>query len=290
MIGLALSSCAAVGTYLLLDSRHRGPCTAGFRSNWSQLSERTRTKLLRVGIEGVAPVQFLLMSCTVGIAAGLTASLVLSAPLPALLLGLAAGTVPSALGRRRRARRRRIARDAWPNLIEELRVLTGAAGRSIPHALIEVGLRGPIELRPAFLAAQREWNLTTDFPRTVAVLKDQLEDPTADLACETLLLAAEIGGDLDGRLAALAADRREDLRDRKEAEAKQSGARLARSFVILVPAGMALAGMNVGDGRKAYGSPSGQLLVAAGLAVVLGCWWWAGRIMSLPDDDRVFDR
>ena len=110
-----------------------------------------------------------------------------------------------------RARRRRAAREAWPRLIEELRVLTGSVGRSIPQALLEVGLRGPVELRSAFEAAQREWSLTTDLGRTIGVLKDRLDDPTADAACETLLVAAEVGGDIDARLAALAEDRRQDL-------------------------------------------------------------------------------
>jgi tight adherence protein B len=163
-------------------------------------------------------------------------------------------------------------------------------GRPVPQGLLEVGLRGPAELRPAFEAAQREWALSTDFERTVAVLKERLADPTADATCETLLVAHEVGGDLDARLEALAADRRRDLRDRKEADAKQAGARLARWFVVLVPAGMAVAGLNVGDGREAYHTPTGQLLVAMGIGLVVACWWWAGRIMHLPEDDRVFDQ
>jgi tight adherence protein B len=160
----------------------------------------------------------------------------------------------------------------------------------VPQALLEVGLRGPEELRPAFTAAQREWALSTDFERTVAVLKERLADPTADATCETLLVVHEVGGDLDSRLAALAEDRRRDLQDRQEAEAKLAGARLARMFVLLVPAGMAVAGLNVGDGREAFRSPLGQALVVVGIALTGACWWWAGRLMRLPVEERVFDR
>ena len=60
--------------------------------------------------------------------------------------------------------------------------------------------------------------------------------------------------------------------------------------VLLVPLGMAAAGLSVGTGRHAYQTAGGQLLVTVGLALVIGCWVWAGRIMRLPDDDRVFDR
>jgi tight adherence protein B len=210
--------------------------------------------------------------------------------LPCLLVGAAAATLPVAAWRRRRATVARSAREAWPRLVEELRVLTAAAGRPIPQALLEVGLRGPDPLRPAFRAAQREWALSTDFERTVAVLKDRLGDATADETCETLLVAHRIGGDVDEHLRRLAEDRRRDLRDRREAEAKQAGARLARAFVILVPAGMAMAGLNVGDGRAAFRTAWGQAVVVAGIALVGACWWWSSRILRLPEPDRVFDR
>ena len=169
-------------------------------------------------------------------------------------------------------------------------MLTGPMGRPIPQALLEVGSRGPAALRPAFAAAQREWNLTTDFERTVTVLKDRLADPTADATCETLLVVHEVGGELDRRLASLAEDRRRDLNDRRDAQARLAGARTARLFVILVPLGMAVAGLNVGDGREAYRSTIGQILVVAAILMVGLCWWWAARLMRLPVDERVFDR
>ena len=174
-------------------------------------------------------------------------------------------------------------------MIEEIRLLTGSVGRSIPQALFEVGRNGPDELRPAFAAAHREWLLSTDFGRTVDVLKAQLADPTADATLETLLIAHELGGaDLGRRLEALAEDRRRDTHDRKDARAKQAGARFARRFVLIVPLGMALVGMSVGSGREAYRSGLGQVTVVAALAMVLACWLWAGRIMRLPDEERVF--
>jgi tight adherence protein B len=174
-------------------------------------------------------------------------------------------------------------------MIEEIRLLTGSLGRSIPQALLEVGRRGPVELRPAFAAAEREWLISTDFSRTTAVLKARLADPTADAACETLLVAHAVGGsDVDRRLAALVEDRIQDLQGRKDAQAKQAGVRFARRFVLIVPLGMALAGLSIGTGREAYQTALGQALVAAGLLVVVACWLWAGRLMRLPEEERVF--
>ncbi len=164
-------------------------------------------------------------------------------------------------------------------------------GMSVPQALFAVGRRAPVELRSGFDVAHREWLLTTDFARAVAVLKDELADPSADMVCETLLTAHVVGGvDLDRRLTDLADDRLADVQARKDARAKQAGARFARAFVLLVPIGMALVGLSIGRGRAAYESATGQLLVAVGLALLTGCWWWAGRIMTIPADKRVFSQ
>jgi tight adherence protein B len=173
-------------------------------------------------------------------------------------------------------------------MIEEIRLHTGSLGRSIPQALFEVGRRAPDELKPAFAAAEREWLISTDFERTVGVLKERLADATADAALETLLVAHEVGGsDLDRRLAALVEDRAQDLQGRKDARAKQAGVRFARRFVLIVPFGMTLAGLSIGTGRDAYRTLTGQLAVALGLVCVAACWIWAGRLLRLPEEERV---
>jgi len=175
-------------------------------------------------------------------------------------------------------------------MIEEIRVLTGSLGRSVPQALFEVGERVPRELRPAFSVAQREWHLTTDFARTVGLLKKLLADSTADATLETLVVAHDLGSSsLDHRLEALADDRRVDVHDRKDAKARQAGVRFARRFVIIVPIGMALVGLQIGNGRDAYRTSSGQLASAIAVAATAGCWLWSSHYLRMPNDRRVFD-
>ncbi len=289
---------AAVGMYLILTPRPRrhGEDSSAPHSivNKPHLTRQIGThlsqSLARAGLDGVSPAQFLGASLAVGAVVAIPAATIFGPGPSTLLIAGCAATVPSVLWRRRRQVARRVARDSWPRLIDELRVLTGSAGRPIPQALIEVGLNGPEQLRPAFLAAQREWALTTDFSRMISVLKSSLADPAADATFETLLVAVQVGGDLDSKLAALAEDRRQDLIGRKDAQAKQSGAKFARIFVIIVPGGMALAGLSVGDGAAAYRTPTGQILVSAGVGLVVLCWFWASRIMRLPETGRVFDK
>jgi tight adherence protein B len=285
---LLLALCAGAGVHLLWTAAHgqRGFVTSSARRRGPG---RTRQWLAQAGLEDVAAGEFAGVMASLALLGAAVAFAVFGGVLPAISAGAFAATFPVASYRRRRAARLAKAQESWPRMIEEIRILTGSLGRSIPQALFEVGRRGPAELRPAFAAAHREWLLSTDFARTLKVLKDRLADPTADAACETLLIAHDLGGvDLDKRLTALAEDRVQDTQGRKDARAKQAGVRFARRFVLIVPVGMALAGMSLGNGRAAYGTPLGQVLVVAGIAMTAVCWLWAGRIMQLPEEQRVF--
>lgn len=293
MLGLFLAVTGAYGVYLLYTA-------VAFR--WSGLAigpsitttgridtRRLRQWMTQAGLGDVRPAEFAGVMAGLFVVGGGLAFALFGGLVPAFVSGAFAATFPVASYRNRRARRISEARESWPRMIEEIRLLTSSLGRSIPQALIEVGRRGPIELRPAFAAAEREWLISTDLARTMAVLKAHLADPTADAACETLLVAHEVGGsDVDRRLAALVEDRIQDLQGRKDAEAKQAGVRFARRFVLIVPLGMALAGLSIGTGREAYQTLFGQLLVAAGILVIVGCWLWAGRYLRLPEEQRVF--
>ena len=245
--------------------------------------------LAQAGLEGVGLTEFLpVMAVLFLVGAGLTFA-VLGAALPALAVGAFAATYPAASYRARRQQRRARAAESWPRMIEEIALLAGSLGHSVPQALFEVGRGSSDEMRPAFAAAHRQWLISTDFERSVAVLKAGLADATADAACETLLVAHDVGGtDVQRRLTALVEDRVADLQGRKDARARQAGARFARRFVLFVPVGMALVGLSISGGHDAYRSAEGQVAALAAIAVIVGCWLWSGRIMRLPEEERVF--
>jgi tight adherence protein B len=291
MIAFVLAVTAALGTGLLVTRTgapaptHRSATRVVASTTLRARFDRVR---IRMGLTSVAPRELAAVSLVLALFGAAAGWVVFGGVVSAFVLAVVAASAPAASARVRADARRAKALESWPRLIEEIRILTGSLGRSIPHALLDVGRRGPVELRGAFDAAHREWMLSTDFARTTAVLKAQLADPTADAVCETLLVAHEVGGsDLDRRLEALAVDRAQDCQGRKDARSRQAGARFARRFVLLVPLGMALAGMSVGEGRDAYRTTTGQVLVLVAIGLVVLCWLWASRIMRLPTADRV---
>lgn len=294
---LGVVACGAYGTWLVWTAvalRWKGLRPGPRVTSGRQIvprSQRLAEVLARAGAPGVRPLEVAVTTAVVVGTIGAGTFALFGGILPPVAAGVSAAFLPMALYRARYERRRAVAHDAWPRMIEEIRLLTGSVGLSIPQALLDVGRRGPDPLRPAFTAAEREWRITTDFTRTTGVLSEQLADPTADMVCETLLVAHEIGGaDLEARLAALAEDRAEDLRHRKDARAAQAGVRFARRFVLAVPLGMALCGLSIGTGRQAYGTTAGQVLVVFGISSIAACWAWAGHLLRLPTEERVFRR
>ena len=142
--------------------------------------------LVQAGIGDVSARQFVVVTLALAALGAVAGVALFGGALPALVLAACVGAAPLASYRVRRQQLRATAQEAWPRLIEEIRIRTAALGRSVPQALFEAGERAPAGLRPAFAAAQREWALSTDFERTISVLKAGLADPTADAACETL--------------------------------------------------------------------------------------------------------
>lgn len=279
MTALVLAMVGAYGVHLLYTSAAMG---------WRGVAPGPASARVRRPLPSV-PRDLVAVTAVLGLVGAAFGWTLFGGVVPPLAIGAAVGSVPVVSARARSERRRALAREAWPRLIEEIRIKTTSLGRSIPQALLDVGAHAPAELQPAFEQARREWLLSTDFERTLDVLRAQLQDATADAVCETLLVAHQIGGnDVDRCLGALIDDRVMDLQGRKDAASRQAGARFARSFTLVVPLAMALIGMSIGQGRSAYASATGQVLVVVAVALMGACWLWAGRIMRLPQDQRVF--
>lgn len=290
VVATLAATAAGYGVYLIYTSvalrwdgrgpRHArdagGPAERSFSRLVSKADERDAKQLLALT----------LVACGAGLVLGF---LLFGATLGSVSVAAVAAGLPTTAARSRRRQRREAALNAWPGMLEEMRMLTGSLGRSVPQALFEMSRHAPGELKASFAEAEREWVVSTDFGRTVSTLKRSLADPTADVVLETLLVAHELGGtNLALRLARLSEDRKRDLEARKTALARQAGVRFARRFVLVVPLGMAVAGLSIGTGRAAYGTGAGQAAVAAGVGTTAVCWWWAGRMLRLPLPGRVF--
>ncbi|MBB6403940.1 tight adherence protein B [Arthrobacter sp. AZCC_0090] len=212
----------------------------------------------------------------------ITASLSIAA-----CFGLFGAWLPLAIVGWRARRRTAMLRELWPDVVDHLRSAI-RAGLSLPEALVQLGGKGPEELRDLFREFSADYRSGGHFDSALNKLKERLADPVADRIIEALRLTREVGGsDLGRLLGTLAEFLRESARTRSELEARQSwtinGARLAVAAPWIVL--MLLASRP--EAVAAYNSVAGISVLGVGLLVSGICYWGMLRIGALPEDERV---
>lgn len=248
---------------------------------------RLADDLAQAELRSVTATQLVIGSVVVGFLVLALVLLLTSVPAIAACFAVMAGMAPVVAVRARARRRRRLLRDVWPEVVDN--VASGVrAGLALPEALAQLGVRGPEALRPAFAAFGDDYRLTGRFNDCLDALKERLSDPVADRLVESLRIAREVGGtDLGTLLRTLSSFLREDARTRAELETRQgwtvNAARLAVASPWLVLATMMLRPSSV----AAYGTWTGALVLAAGAGVTLLAYHLMVRIGRLSEEPRV---
>lgn len=287
MTGLGLGLLLGSGLFLLWWSSWTPAPTSPRPLRRNGAAEQLRDDLTQAGMATVGVRALLALCAATGAGVSVVAWVVSSSPPIAGCFGVIAAWGPLALVRMRARRRRTLVRDLWPEAVDHL--TSGIrAGLSLPEALTQLGQRGPVELRPAFVAFAADYRATGAFSPSLDLLKDRLADPVADRIIEALRLTRDVGGsDLGRLLRTLSGFLREDARTRAELETRQgwtvSSARLAVAAPWIV---LALLSSRP-EAVAAYNGPTGVLVLTAGGAVTALAYRVMMRIGRLPAEERV---
>jgi tight adherence protein B len=176
------------------------------------------------------------------------------------------------------------ARGQWPAIVDAIRIAAVELGQSLPNATWQSARMAPPAVRRALTQAQNRYRLGEPFAAALEELGQVLPDGATAHVVATLSLCDQASWNItDSLLSDLVDDLRLEEAARQDALAHQAGARFARGFVLIVPAGMALAGMSIGGGRQAFATPLGLLAGLFSLSVIYACWQWANHLLRLPD-------
>lgn len=214
--------------------------------------------------------------------------LITGLPVLALLAAIAGAVAPVFFLRGRRLRLRKARRQLWPDVCDLL-VAAIRVGLSLPDAVASLGESAPPAIRPAFVVFARDLRSTGRFESSLDTLKATLADPISDRILETLRMARQVGGtELTGVLRALSASVRADAALRGEVEARQSWIRGAAVLGAVAPwVILGLLAMRP-EGREAYASPEGVLVIVVGAIVSVIAYRIMLRIGRLPEPQRWF--
>lgn len=254
--------------------RHRSP-------------SRLRRLIDRAGATRTTPSGLIATCFGVGLVSALVALVITAVPIIALIAGVALGYAPILVLRRRATRRSRTLRSSWPDAVDTLGSAV-KAGMSLPEAVADLAVRGPLALRPAFEAFTADYRATGSFSVAVNSLGDQLRDPVADRVIASLRIAREVGGaDLGRVLATLSAFLRADARTRGEIEARQSWTVNAARVAVAAPWVTLLLLCTRPEAVAAYSTSTGALVIAGSAILSAVAYRVMISIGRLPDDPRV---
>ncbi|MFJ6278346.1 type II secretion system F family protein [Arthrobacter subterraneus] len=248
---------------------------------------RVEDLLIRAGIERVSAGGLVAASAIAGLFVFLVAFVFTGTPAIAACFAIFGGLAPLMVVRWRANKRTASLRELWPDVVDHLRSAI-RAGLSLPEALMQLGVKGPEELRPAFREFAGDYRSGGQFDSSLDRLKDRLADPVADRIVEALRLTREVGGtDLGRLLGTLAEFLRDSARTRSELEARQSWTVNAARLAVAAP-WIVLALLSTRpEAVTAYNTAGGAVVLIGGLVVSAFCYWVMLRIGALPDDERV---
>lgn len=243
--------------------------------------------LLKAGVEKVTAGGLAAASIVAGAFVFLVAFLLTGTPAIAACFALFGGAAPVMIVRWRARKRTASLRELWPDVVDHLRSAI-RAGLSLPEALMQLGTKGPEELRPAFTEFAADYRSGGQFDPALDSLKARLADPVADRIIEALRLTREVGGtDLGRLLGTLAEFLRDSARTRSELEARQSWTVNAARLAVTAP-WIVLALLSTRpEAVEAYSTAGGAVVLGGGLFVSAICYWIMLRIGALPEDERV---
>jgi tight adherence protein B len=177
---------------------------------------------------------------------------------------------------------------AWPEVIDHL--MSGIqSGLSLTESLAGLSTRGPEVLRPAFTQFKATLYGSGDLTQAIEELKALFAHHGSDQIFEALIISKALGGsELLQILRSLGDFLRQDLALRREIEVKHGWIKNSAHLSAAAPWILLLLLSTQPSTAAAYSTPTGALILIAGLVMTAIAYIWMNRLGRLPQTPRVF--
>jgi len=177
---------------------------------------------------------------------------------------------------------------AWPEVIDHL--MSGIqSGLSLTESLAGLSIRGPEILRPAFVQFRATLYGSGDLTVAIDELKSMFSHHGSDQIFEALLISKTLGGsELLQILRTLGDFLRQDLALRREIDVKHGWIKNSAHISAAAPWILLLLLSTQPSTAKAYSTPTGAVILIAGLVMTAIAYLWMNHLGRLPQTPRVF--
>ena len=177
---------------------------------------------------------------------------------------------------------------AWPEVIDHL--MSGIqSGLSLTESLAGLSTRGPEVLRPAFTQFKATLYGSGDLTQAIDELKALFAHHGSDQIFEALIISKALGGsELLQILRSLGDFLRQDLALRREIEVKHGWIKNSAHLSAAAPWILLLLLSTQPSTAAAYSTPTGAMILIAGLVMTAIAYIGMNRLGRLPQTPRVF--
>jgi hypothetical protein len=171
--------------------------------------------------------------------------------------------------------------NAWSMVLDETATRISSLGDPLPIAFFAAAASLPKSLENLVDAGAKNYQLTGDFQAALAPLIARLgPGPSTETLRMLASLTSVSTSEAQATLGVLSERHREDHNLTMELQAKLSGAKLARAFVVAVPLFLMAIGVIIGGGIAPYLTRLGLSMSTIALTIITLCWLWADRYLA----------
>lgn len=178
--------------------------------------------------------------------------------------------------------------SAWPEVIDHL--ISGIqSGLSISETIIGLSWRGPNVLREYFAEFGESMKRDGNFDSALRNLKESCGQHGSDQIFEAIAISKSLGGnELLNILRTVGTFLRQDLALRREIEVKHGWIKNSAHLSAAAPWLLLLLLSSQPSTARAFSTPTGVLILLAGLAMTAIAYIWMNHLGKLPELPRVF--
>jgi hypothetical protein len=177
--------------------------------------------------------------------------------------------------------------SAWSMVLDETATRISSIGDPLPIAFFAGAASLPASLGNLVDEGAKNYQLTGDFQASLNPLIARLGSGSST---ETLRMLASLASvstsEAQATLSMLSERHRDEHNLTMELQAKLSGAKLARAFVVAVPLFLMAIGVIIGGGITPYLTRLGLSMSTIALTIITLCWLWADRYLAPLDHSR----
>lgn len=186
----------------------------------------------------------------------------------------------------RQIRRRRTLElaESWPGYLEQTRAKMLASSRSLPYVIFEQNSIASPFLSELIQHGRREFENSGSLEKALKTIwlaadNEEATSYVCNALCTTL---GSTSSQIENQLSAISGTVRSRNELKQETNSRLAGVRTARIFILIIPAGMALAGLSFAGSIKPFLTTASIWQILAALLVLSICWYWSSRLMRFP--------